>query len=306
MIEISVVVPTHNRAELIDTCLRALTAQTLPAERFEIIVVDDGSTDQTPAVLAAHARRAPYLHPMILPANRGRSAARNAAVRTARGRIIVFVDSDVIVVPSFLSAHLDMHPQSGQRIVSRGPIISIPTPDAIPASIPPLAGSPSLLNTANAGVEKAALVEAGLFDEGFPGYGWEDFELGQRLADLGLHRVFSREAVAFHVEPAAAAQDVGTALRKEEERARSAVYFFRKRPSFETRLLVQLTPLHRMAYWIQSGAGLLGPENVGRAVKRLHHAGLQGLAALAFRGVLNRHYLRTVRAEIRRQAAVAA
>ncbi|HEY3248407.1 MAG TPA: glycosyltransferase family 2 protein [bacterium] len=300
-VQVSVVVPTFNRADLLDACLRALVAQTLSADQYEIIVADDGSTDRTPALLAAHHERSPHIRPLPLPVNRGRSAARNAAIRSAGGRVIVFVDSDVIVTPEFVFQHLQMHVHSGPRIVSRGPVVSIPAPDAIPATVPPLAASPSLLNTANAGVEKSALMEAGLFDEGFPGYGWEDFELGQRLAALGLRRVFSRQAVAFHVEPDPAVQEVGSALRKEEERARSAAYFLRKRPSFETRLLIQLTPLHRAAYWIQSGGGAIGSDNARRVVVGLQRAGLRGLAALAFRGVLNRHYLQTLRAELKRR-----
>ncbi|MGH2399680.1 MAG: glycosyltransferase family 2 protein, partial [bacterium] len=255
MPDVSVVIPTYNQSALLGECLRSLAGQTLARDRYEVLVVDDGSTDATPEVIrraGAHARG------MRLPANRGRSAARNAGVDQARAELIVFIDSDIIVRPDFLSRHVETHERYGPGILSRGPVIQIPDVGAASRTrVPRLAASPAYLDTANAGVRRATMRQVGMFDEKFPGYGWEDFELGMRLRRLGVRRVFAPEAVAFHIQPPMNGNAFSDLLRKEEARARSAVYFYRKVPGLETRLLIQATLLHRLIYWILSAGGLL-------------------------------------------------
>ena len=97
MAEISVVIPTYDRAGLIGETLQAVFAQTLPAD--EIIVVDDGSKDDTPAVLAHHGSR---IRPIRI-ANSGELVARNTGLRAARGRLVAFCDSDDLWAPDFLA-----------------------------------------------------------------------------------------------------------------------------------------------------------------------------------------------------------
>lgn len=97
MAEISVVIPTYDRAGLIGETLQAVFAQTLPAD--EIIVVDDGSKDDTPSVLARHGNR---IRPIRI-ANSGDLVARNTGLRAARGRLVAFCDSDDLWAPDFLA-----------------------------------------------------------------------------------------------------------------------------------------------------------------------------------------------------------
>ncbi len=287
-------IPTYNQADLLHECLASLTRQTLPGEHFEIVVVDDGSTDGTATVLAQFS---PPVRMVRFPANRGRSAARNAGIREARAPLIVLVDSDILVRSDFLELHLQTHRRQGAGILSRGPVIDVPDVSrARNGPVPRVVSSPAYLTTANVTVEKAALLRAGLFDEGFPGYGWEDFDLGFRLRKLGIRRVFCRAAVAFHVDPMEQRAPVSDLLKKEEARARSAVYFFRKHPTFETRLLIQATPVHRILYWLQTAGGLLTSATVESIVERLRRSRRQTLASVLLRGVLNRHYLRTLEA----------
>jgi len=296
--ELSVIVPTYNRAGALRASVPPLLAQTLPAGTYEVIVVDDGSTDDTARVLANLPAPGGNLRVLTLPVNRGRSGARNAGLAAARGRIVVFVDSDVVVREDFLACHLEMHRQHGW-IVSRGPVVPVAGPAEVPKSgLPPLAASPAYFNTTNAGVPADALNRAGGFDESFPGYGWEDFELGIRLKRLGLRRMFRRCAVAFHLEPPPRWDTIDTDLARETERAHSAVYFFHKHPLWETRLLIQTTPVHHAAYWLQAGAGLITPANVETIARRLQQRGWTGLGALLYRGVLNRHYLGVVEQEL--------
>jgi glycosyltransferase involved in cell wall biosynthesis len=93
---ISVIVPAHNAAQTLVPCLRALSASTYP--HYECIVIDDGSTDRTPAIAAMFPVR------MVgLPgAARGAAYARNRGAEVARGDILLFVDADVVVTPNTL------------------------------------------------------------------------------------------------------------------------------------------------------------------------------------------------------------
>jgi|WetSurMetagenome_2_1015567.scaffolds.fasta_scaffold00913_8 hypothetical protein len=86
----SVIVPVHNGAETLDTCLTALTGQDYPGECFEVIVVDDGSTDETAQIVARYAVRL-----IRLGSNRGRIVARNTGAQAARFETLVFNDAGV-------------------------------------------------------------------------------------------------------------------------------------------------------------------------------------------------------------------
>jgi len=298
-VDLSVVVPTYNQADLLQECLRALVGQTLPQETYEIVVVDDGSTDQTAAVLG---RFGPPVRVVRLPQNRGRSAARNAGIRAAAASLIVLVDSDIIVRADFLASHLRVHTREGPGILSRGPVIDVPDLESARDGRPlRLVASPAYLTTANAALAKDALLRAGLFDEGFSGYGWEDFDLGLRLKRLGIRRVFCRQAVAFHVDPGQYWDDIGKLLAKEAARARNAVYLYQKHPTLEARWLIQATRLHRVLYWLQSAGGLLTPSNIEAIVGPLRRRRRVGPAFFMLRGVLNRYYLHTLESALRAQ-----
>jgi len=162
------------------------------------------------------------------------------------------------------------------------------------------------LDTANAAVEKAVLLRAGLFDEGFAGYGWEDVDLGIRLKEIGIRRAFCRHAVAYHVFPLALWDSFGDLLRKERERAHGAVYFYRKHSTFETRWLIQATRLHRAMYWVLAGCGLLRPQNIDAVMRYLRGAKLETIAYLAGRGVLNQYYLQELTGALKRESAAVA
>ncbi len=98
MLRLSLVVPVYNVSAFLPAFLESLEAQTLPASEFEIVAVDDGSTDASPAVLEQHAARMANLR-VLRQENGGLSAARNTALREARGAWIAFADSDDVVAP---------------------------------------------------------------------------------------------------------------------------------------------------------------------------------------------------------------
>ncbi len=201
-IELSVVIPTFNRAAYLRRVLRALEAQTLPPDAFEVVVVDDGSSDDTQGVVSErHTYKLTALH----QPNAGPAAARNAAIRAAKANTIVFIDDDVVPAPSLLRLHRDAQAANPGVVIGR---MSCPERarqplwaqwetrslerqyDAmITGAYPPL---PRQFYTANASVPREALLRAGLFDERFRRA--EDVELAYRLHGIGL---------PFHFEPAA-------------------------------------------------------------------------------------------------------
>lgn len=282
----------YNDAENLRETLARLAAQTLPSGAYEIVVVDDGSTDATADVIAQLTRGGRHCSVRLDP-NRGRAAARNAGIRAAESPVIVFVDSDVFVGPDFLARHLEIHTSAGRPVVGRGPVVAIPTRDVPPR--PPMTRiSKAYLDTANASVPRQTLIDAGLFDEGFRAYGWEDFDLGMRLQARRIPRVFSPDALAYHVVPPPTPESFDRYMRKEEERARTALYLLRKHPGFSTRLLIQDTAPQRFVHFLIGGAGLITERNVPAIERWLRARGLHTLAFLTIRGVLNRHYFRSM------------
>jgi GT2 family glycosyltransferase len=94
----SVIVPTHNRREAVQRCLRSLLDQDLPPEEYEIIVVDDGSIDGTADALGEMPGRIRVMR----QERKGPSAARNRGAAEARGDVLAFLDSDTVADPSWL------------------------------------------------------------------------------------------------------------------------------------------------------------------------------------------------------------
>jgi glycosyltransferase involved in cell wall biosynthesis len=104
--ELSVVIPTHNRRELLRRCLDSFQLQSAPAGTFEVVVVIDGSTDGTAEMLADFAPVPTVELSDLTQLQAGASAARNAGAAGARGRVLLFVDDDVTASSSLVSAHL--------------------------------------------------------------------------------------------------------------------------------------------------------------------------------------------------------
>ncbi len=117
MIEISVIIATHNRRELLGRCLAALDQQTLAPESFEVIVADDGSEDGTAAMVEERSNR--FAVRLLGLAKGGQPAAQNAAIEAAEGRLCLFLDDDCIPAPGCLAGHVEAH-AGEQRLIGIG------------------------------------------------------------------------------------------------------------------------------------------------------------------------------------------
>jgi glycosyltransferase involved in cell wall biosynthesis len=100
-VSVSVVIPAYNAETTIDACLAAFTRQTVPPDSFEVIVVDDGSTDATRARIATHP-----MARLLTQVNAGPAAARNLGVQHALGEIILFTDADCVPMENWIEQML--------------------------------------------------------------------------------------------------------------------------------------------------------------------------------------------------------
>ena len=105
--ELSVIVASHNRRELLRRCLESLSRQTQDPATFEVIVADDGSSDGTADM--AEAFEAPYSLAVLRLEKGGHAIAQNAALDLAEGEVCLLLDDDVVASPELVAAHVEGH-----------------------------------------------------------------------------------------------------------------------------------------------------------------------------------------------------
>lgn len=112
---ISVIIPTHNRAEALLQALEALVVQIFAKSEFEVIVVADGCTDKTVEMVKGY--RAPYKLQILEQEGSGAAAARNKGAAIADGSLLLFLDDDIISSPQLVDAHVKAHQQAVNQVV---------------------------------------------------------------------------------------------------------------------------------------------------------------------------------------------
>lgn len=114
--DLSIIIPTFNRAEQLRVCLDALAHQTQDADGFEVIVIDDGSIDSTPKMLEGPT---PFALRVIRQEHKGQTSARNRGADAARGKYLLFLDDDVYAASALVATHLNAQ-RSGECTVGVG------------------------------------------------------------------------------------------------------------------------------------------------------------------------------------------
>ena len=227
--------PTFERCASVRRLLDALGRQTVPADAFEVIVSIDGSADGTRAMVEAY--RGPLVVTSVWQENRGRSAARNAGLRLARGEIVVFLDDDMEPAPGFVEGHQSAHGGAKPRgVVGAAPIVVADdapplvafVAEAFSERLERLAQAQRVqyldAYTGNFSAPRALLDAIGGYDEGFRAYGHEDYELLLRLTKAGADLVYERDALAHqHYD-----KTFPAVARDAMARGRTAVYFAAK------------------------------------------------------------------------------
>jgi glycosyltransferase involved in cell wall biosynthesis len=237
---------TYNRAPLLERVLEALFDQTVPDDAYEVVLVNDGSPDDTASVIERARPLARCAFTVIEQPNSGLAKGRNAGIARSTGERICFIDDDVLPTPVFAAEHLASDDRYGDVIV-RGAVINTESFDALPVPIwTPSNYSGNYFWTSNVSLRRARLDRAGgRFDEAFTEYGWEDIELGMRLRAIGTRAVFNRNAVAFHYKPRPAGTNVAGRLRQVRAQARTAVQLRAKHPHWRVDLAIGTTAPQR-------------------------------------------------------------
>lgn len=206
---LSIVLPTHNRMNSLQRVINGIQDQDYPVDRFEVVIVSDGSTDGTNEYLAG--LQTPFRLKAKFQVNQGVAVARNAGIECAEGEIVVFLDDDTVPAPEFLSEHDRMQARHGRDAVILGPMLAPPD-----FRMAPWVGweqsrlqeqyddmeagrwqpTPRQFFTANASIERRHLLKAGGFDPAFRRA--EDVELAYRLEQDGLRFVFHPPAAVYH------------------------------------------------------------------------------------------------------------
>ncbi len=247
MLKLSIQLCTYNRAALLERVLEACFDQTLDPSAYEVVLVNDGSSDETPAAIERAARIATCAFTVVNQPNGGLANARNAGIARCAGARIAFIDDDVLPTPVFAAEHLRSDARHGDVVV-RGAAINTESFDALPVPVWSLKDySANWFWTTNVSVRRTRLDAAGgRFDESFSEYGWEDIELGLRLRAIGTKAVFNRRAVVFHYKPHPKAENVEGMLRQVRAQARTAVRLERLHPGWRVALAIGDTVPQRL------------------------------------------------------------
>ena len=306
----SVVIPTYNRQPILEKCLRAMENQVLrpngQVEGYEIVLVDDGSTDGTVEWIRASAAEFPHVK-LYEQNHEGAAIARNFGVQKAQGNTIIFIDSDLVVLEGFLQHHTDAltkaYERGNERVFTYGRVVNtcnFEQPTAEPFKVTDY--SRAFFATGNVAIAKRWLLEAGLFDAQFTQYGWEDLELGVRLKNNGLSLIKCPEAVGYHWHPAFSVEELPELIDKEIQRARMGVVFYQKHPTLDVRLMIQMTWLHRLLWGGLSLGGLLNERTMAPVLRWLIDRGYPQLSQELSRVFLNWYNVNAVYAAYREVA----
>ena len=209
MFKISVVIPTLNRASLLARTLDHVEGQSLSRDHYEVIVVDNNSSDDTPSLLDQKSGTFRNLK-FAVQRKPGAAAARNTGLGMASGDILLFIDDDIEADPLLLESHLAHHRDNPHSSIigtirtrwenTRDPFLRYLRDRRVfnPYSVTSDSIDFSYYHTGNVSSSREMLVEEGGFDEQFAVYGMEDIELGYRLERRGCRMVHGLDAVAIH------------------------------------------------------------------------------------------------------------
>jgi glycosyltransferase involved in cell wall biosynthesis len=232
----SVVIPTYNRLDMLQRVLDALDAQ-IDAPDFEVIVINDGSKDDTERVISQRKGITFRTQP-----NSGPGRARNFGVSLAKGTFVVFIGDDTVPEPRFLSEHARIHRESNDdRLVACLGYTGWPRTERVTAfmdyindyglqfgyklikhgAVVPF----NFFYTSNISIDRELLVEQP-FDTTFPSAAWEDIELAYRLDAKGLKIHYNERAVTRHYHQ----MNVDSFARRQYTVGKSGAIFYRKHP----------------------------------------------------------------------------
>lgn len=216
----SVVVSTYNRRKILQRTIQSLLNQSLTNDKYEIIVVDDCSVDDTAEYMNGISKSGTGIIYVRHIQNEGRVVTRNDGIKVARGEIIIFIDDDNVPDENFIQEHLKCYEQNkGEKIAVMGNASYAPEvignsnfakfmqsrylgnrSESSRSTLDYNDLPARCLGTLNCSVKRLDLLEVGMFDNSFRYYGGEDEYLGQCLKKKGIRLVFADKARTLHYD----------------------------------------------------------------------------------------------------------
>ncbi|MFQ5957451.1 MAG: glycosyltransferase, partial [Candidatus Brocadiales bacterium] len=228
-LSISVIVPAYNARFTIGACLESLVSQNFSGS-YEIIVVDDGSTDNTSGIVSRYKGVK-----LLKQDNQGPASARNLGAKAAEGEIILFTDSDCVPQPDWLEEMVRPFTTDKDIVGVKGAYRTAQK-GLVPRFVQyEYENKYDLLrknryidfvDTYSAGFKKEILLGAGGYDTSFPVACTEDMDLSYRLSTLGYKMVFNPGAVVYHIHP----ESLRQYIKKKYKFAYWGLFALRKTP----------------------------------------------------------------------------
>lgn len=258
--KLSVIIPTYNRGDVLSRAIEAIYNQTMNRRDYEVLVINDGSTDQTGEVVKKLRQNYPFHY--HYQKNSGPAVARNWGIKKAKGSIVILTQDDIIATPSFLAQHLSFHENFPQENIA---VVGYTTwhPEL---GITPFMrwlehGGPQFdydrlrgrlevdflaFYTSNLSLKRDFVLQNGLLDEDFyvPGStAYEDTEWGWRLSKKGLRILHNPEAKAYHFH----SRDLKSVCQRRIHEGRIFHLLIKKHPEFRWKVKGE-SWWHRLAH----------------------------------------------------------
>jgi glycosyltransferase involved in cell wall biosynthesis len=212
---LTVIIPTYNRKDILRRTLAGYLEQSGTHLIGELLVVDDGSIDESQSIVAEFKRRATFEVRYLRQPNRGPAAARNLGLANASTPLVLYADDDIIPGAELVAQHVEWHRQFAHRTVA---VLGYVTWSSEVHITPFMKwyGEGSLfsydqlqhgceydfryLYTCNISLKREFLQSVGGFDERFKMAAFEDTELGYRLSQAGLRLLYNSQAIGYHYQ----------------------------------------------------------------------------------------------------------
>lgn len=248
MTELSVVIPTYNRKQLLNKVLNSLSNQSYDKKKYEIIIVDDGSNDGTEQLVKNSIKKSKINIRYFKQKNNGPASARNIGIKKSNSKLILFLDDDVVPSNSLLAEHVKMHKNKDDIAVigymtwaNDMKVNNFMKTDPIfhynKLKDKGYCGFGNFF-TCNLSIKKSWFKDD-LFDEKFSPsmIGKEDVELGYRLVKKGLKIIFDKYAIAYHYHYL----DEKDFMKRTEKMGELDVLFHNKYPELGNKLRLLIT-----------------------------------------------------------------
>jgi glycosyltransferase involved in cell wall biosynthesis len=246
---LSIIIPVYNQEKIILKTLNSLINQNIFVNNYEIIIVDDGSTDKTLKILNSFKEKRKDKISILKTMNKhGKGAARNLGIKNARNEIVILLDGDIIASKNLLIEHIKWHKKFfKENFAMLGHISWSPKLKVTPFMYWLEHGGGQLnfdrlkhnkevdyknFYTGNVSFKRNFFLKNGLFDEDFGREMYEDLELAYRLNKKGLKTFYNKKAKAYHYHQT----DIEKYSKRMIAVARGAKILFKKHPELKDKI----------------------------------------------------------------------